>query len=298
MLPALCQPCPQSKASKGFALASGDLSKAKMAFLLESPGPDEPAFLVKDLVDGAEEMQRRRAAYPTLEDRFIKMGAPVVGRSGTVLWQWLAEPMGLHRVDVAIFNTLDCYPGKDEKGAFAYPKGAVRKKAEATCASLWLQPLLDWRPTVSVVGMHPAALSRDIVPLPVVLRAIEKAKVFAAKGERVLLLLGGKAAKHWLGYGENTTRWCGHWQRENDLTYQLRFRRWEEARKLTTEKKPKVKKLGAKDFLRMFHERYVGDNQFGPIKYCMPFPPVLSKEQYGQLSSLLAPKLKKTLEAA
>src|SRR4029077_13939360 len=139
MLPALCQPCPQAQFSKGFALASGNLATAKMAILLESPGPEEPSFLVKDLVDGTAEMDRRWERYPLLEDRFVRMGAPVVGRGGAVLWDWLMEPMGLHRIDVAIFNTLNCYPGKDDKGGFAYPKGNTRKKAEAMCADIWMK---------------------------------------------------------------------------------------------------------------------------------------------------------------
>lgn len=239
--------CPMSSVAKGFACHSGALPpRSGIAVLLESPGPDEPVFLVKDLVDGAAEVERRRTQYPELESRWVNVGAPVVGRAGTLMWSWILGPMGLQRSDVAVFNTLHCYPGKDATGAFAYPKGSVRKKAEATCASLWLQGLMAWEPTVSVVAMHPSAISRDVVPLPMVLRAVERAKVFAAKGERVLLLMGGKAAKHWMGYAENTTRWCGHWQRETAYTRARRAERWDFNRRINTMKTPKVKKLTVK----------------------------------------------------
>ena len=241
--PCIDAACPLAPRAKGFALPSGNLQTAKMALLLEMPGDTEHGFLVRELVDGEAELQRRRTLYPSLETKFVNIGAPVVGRAGYFLWTNLMSPLGLQRTDVAIFNVCQCACGKDADGTFFYPKGAERKRAEATCAELWLQPLLSWHPTVSVVGMHPSALVRDITPLPMVLRAIEKAKQFYLAGERVLLLLGGKAAKHWLGYAENTTRFVIHHQHESDLTYRLRQERWDKGRHLSVTKEKRVKKF-------------------------------------------------------
>lgn len=263
-VPSQCGDCPMTSVAKGFALHSGAMPpKSGICVLLESPGPDEPSYLVKDLIDGAAEMSRRREQYPQLEDRWIRMGAPVVGRAGTLMWSWILAPLGLQRSDVAVFNTLHCYPGKTSVGVFAYPTGAMRKRAEATCAQTWMTSLLTWDPTVSVVAMHPSAISRDVTPLPVVLRAVEKAKMFAAKGERVLLLMGGKAAKHWMGYGENTTRWCGHWQAESEYTRRKRLERWNENRRLSVTKTVKVRKLTAKGALARLLSRLTECKSYG-----------------------------------
>lgn len=159
------------------------------------------------------------------------------------------RPMGLERSDVGIFNCLSCYPGKTADGGFFYPTGSIRKRAEATCADRWMKPLIDWNPSVSIVCMHPSALSRDITPLPMALRAIERAKMFAAKGERVLLLMGGEAAHHWMSYGSNVTRWTGHWQAETDWTRARRNERWDANRRLSVTKVAKVRKLTAKTAL-------------------------------------------------
>lgn len=236
-----------SSVAKGFALHSGAMPpKSGICILLESPGPEEPVFLVRNLIDGTAEIERRRKRYPELGEKWTNVGAPVVGRAGFLMWNWILMPLNLQRSDVAVFNSLCCYPGKSADGTFAYPKGNVRKRAEATCAEKWLQPLLEWNPTVSVVSMHPSAISRDVTPLPVVLRSVERAKVLAAKGERVLLLMGGKAAKHWMGYGENTTRWCNHWQIETPWTRQRRQERWDENRRLSVVKVKREKKMTLK----------------------------------------------------
>jgi hypothetical protein len=262
--------CPMVATAKNFACHSGQMPpRSGICILLESPGSDEGIFLVKDLVGGLAEIERRRKLYPDLEDKWTRVGAPVVGRAGTLMWYWILQPLNLQRSDVAVFNTLHCYPGKSADGTFAYPKGNVRKRAEATCAHTWLQPLLEWDPTISVIAMHPSAISRDVTPLPVVLRAIEKAKVFAAKGERVLVLMGGKAAKHWMGYGENTTRWCGHFQFETEFTRRLRRERWDANRRLSVEKKVKAaKKLTAKTALDLLLSEFAAAvNENGTTVY-------------------------------
>lgn len=288
-VPAQCGDCPMSSVAKGFALSSGALPpKSGICILLESPGPEEPVFLVRNLIDGAAEIERRRKKYPELLEKWTNVGAPVVGRAGTLMWFWILQPLGLQRSDVAVFNTLHCYPGKRPDGTFAYPLGNVRKRAEAQCASLWLTALVDWSPTISIVAMHPSAISRDVTPLPVVLRAVEKAKGFAAKGERVLLLMGGKAAKHWMGYGENTTRWCGHFQVETEFTRRKRAERWDSNRRLSVEKK--TKKLSWKQrflILLQLAER-VNEDEFQI--------PNMSKLLYDELIAMATPKPKKVKE--
>lgn len=290
--------CPMASVAKGFALHSGTVPpKSGIALLLESPGPDEPAFLVKDLPDGLVELQRRRERYPDLDARWVNVGAPVVGRAGTLMWQWMMAPMGLHRNDVAIFNTLHCYPGKDAAGEFAYPKGGERKKSEACCADLWLRPLVAWDPTLSVVAMHPSAIQRDVVPLPMVLRAIERAKQAAARGERVLLLMGGKAAKHWLGYGENTSRWCGHWQQETDFTRRKRAERWARNREVSVTKEKRVRKLTARTALEIlllgFTQLNGGNGDLVGYQYSGE---VISPTLYDAMFSLIQSKPRKTKE--
>ena len=272
-----------------------------MCILLESPGPEEPTFLVRDLMQGEfEESNRRHERYPFLEEKYCKIGAPVVGRSGQLLWRWLMQPMGLQRSDVAIFNTICCLPPRGAKGEFQYPKGAVRKRAEATCAQTWMQPLMEWDPEVAVVAMHPSALSRDIVPLPVVLRAIERAKKFALAGRRVLLLMGGKAAHHWLGYAENTTKWTCHYQEETLWTRVRREARWERNRGLKVGKEPRKKKLTVKAALALLLSEFkcvteVDETAEGGSKTVYRYAgPSISPVLYDAMKVLTAPAKKRS----
>src|SRR5437879_403368 len=106
--------CPMATVARGFACHSGALpAKSGIAVLMESSGPEESSYLVKDLVDSAAELSRRRAQYPALDDRWVRMGVPVVGRAGSLMWHWMMAPMGLQRSDVAVFNTLHCCAAKD-----------------------------------------------------------------------------------------------------------------------------------------------------------------------------------------
>src|SRR6266566_5174866 len=157
-LPQQCQAseCPLAAKAHGFSLHSGLLPpRSGIAILMEGAGPGESSFLVRDLPGGVEEVQRRQSLYPGLEDKYSKLGAPSVGRSGALLWQWVMRAVNLQRSEVFIANTLACCCGKTPDGGAFYPIGNVRKRAEATCGELWLQPLLAWDPTVSVVGMNP-----------------------------------------------------------------------------------------------------------------------------------------------
>lgn len=250
-VPQQCGDCPQAPISKGFSLSSGLMPpKSGICILLENPDSNDCANRTKDLADGLIEIKRREALYPGLEEKWIRLGSPATSWDDiiTTMWNWILSPMGLQRSDVGLYFTLNCFPGRDGSRKLLWPKGDFRKKAEATCAGLWLGPLLAWDPTVSVVGMAVASRS-DSTPIPIALRAVEKAKMFAKQGERVLLLMGNRAARHWLGYGENSTRWAGHWQRETEGTRRRRSERWSENRRLSVVKVARVKKLTAKTAL-------------------------------------------------
>lgn len=257
--------------------------------MLETPDANDCASRVKDLPDGLVEIERRIAAYPTLEDRWIRLGAPATSWDDkiTTMWNWILNSMALQRSDLALFFTLNCFQGR-EGGKLIYPKGDVRKKAEATCAGLWLKPLMDWRPTVTVVGIEIASRS-DSTPVPIGLRCVEKAKKFAAAGERVLLVIGNRAAKHWLSYAENSTRWAGHWQQESDFTYRRRQERWDENRRLSVVKKAKrEKKLTAKTALALLLSK-AGPLQTPGIN-CFDF--FIPCEQYNEMLLLCETKKK------
>ena len=79
----------------------------------------------------------------------------------------------------------------------------------------------------SVINFHPDDIVKSAVALPLQIAAFKIAKELADAGHRVIVCCGGKAAKAFLGYGENVTRWCGHVQRETDLTRRLRRERLE-----------------------------------------------------------------------
>jgi len=194
-----------AETASGFALDSGDLSTAKMVVALEAPGGDEIALRLDHDPEWADEIERRRALYPELDERFIRQGAPVVGRAGTLYWHWMMKPVGLQRSDVFQTNVLRCKPPKH--GDSNYPTGDVRKQAEKCCAH-WDRHAA-FGVNTAVVTLHPAALVRDITPLPLVVEDVRKARDYMLEGRRVMLLAGGKPAKVFTGGRENTTYWRG-----------------------------------------------------------------------------------------
>ena len=226
--PAYCHEsgCPLAERGTGFCLGSGDPKTAKLALLLEAPGSEEVLFRLtpekgRRFYETQEEcdaeLATRRRDYPELESRFIKTGVPVVGRSGFELVQWAFPAAGLRRADLFIDNGLRCLPPK--QGDSHYPNGPERKLAEAKCRHFDRFHL--FKPDASVISLHPAGIVREPVGLWLQVKNLEKARDFVKQSLRVLVLAGGKAAKWWLGYGENVTRWQGTYE-WNDAGAQAR----------------------------------------------------------------------------
>lgn len=203
----------QSK-GKGFVLGVGDPSTAKLSIILEAPGAEEISFPI----DGpgapgiipVDELQRRERDYPELAGtRFVKVGAPVVGESGSLLNQWILPKVGVRREDVYVDNTLRCLPPKNKQGQ-PYPIEEEKAKAEGCCREWDRVQKFDVK--VVELSLHPAGILREVTPLPLLIKDFEKAVGFTRQGYNTLLLLGGKAAEVFLGYGENVTRWRGHYE--------------------------------------------------------------------------------------
>lgn len=214
--PEECACCPLYDIGTGFALDAGDPFTAKLVACCEAPGGDEVEFRLDAQEDKfwEAELGRRRAAYPQLgavypplAERFIRQGAPVVGRSGQFYWNKMMGPVGLKREDVFQMNVLRCKPPKI--GDSNYPTGETRKEAEA-CCRMWDRHQ-QFKPDTAVITIHPAALVRDITPLPLVLEDVRKARDFAAQGRRVMLLVGDKAAHQFAGTPGNITWWRGNY---------------------------------------------------------------------------------------
>jgi len=233
--------CPLAGKGTGFVLGSGDPKTAKLALFLEAPGRDELTYTVDDA-----ELARRRKAFPYLSDEFLRRGQPVVGKAGGILWNWGLGAVQISRESVFVDNGLRCLPPK--LGESQYPTGDVKKKAEACCRQYdrWN----EYGATVNLVNIHPAAIARDVTPLPLMIRVFEKAKDYAASAERPLVLCGGKVVQLWMGYAGNVTRWCGHYQMETSLTGTLRSNRMKEGMKVAIKAKAvKAKKIKVKDVI-------------------------------------------------
>lgn len=229
--------CPLAAQGQGFALPSGDIHTSRLAFLLETPATEEINYDLSqtnrrsvpspwDIPDVPAELERRSLLYPHLVGAYLRRGVPVVGRSGMELFSWALRASGIGRRDVYIANVLQCYPGKGKDGTVAYPTGKDRKHAESCCASLWWRLDSIFKPDIAVINFHPAAIIRDVTPLSLQIAAFTRAIRFVQDGYKVLVCCGGKAAKAWFGYGDNVTRWVGHYQRETNLTRQMRAERF------------------------------------------------------------------------
>ena len=161
--------------SKGFVLGSGDPKTAQVALVLEAPGADEVQFVLEAVperkffrseqeVQG--EIERRKQRYVDVPLASLYRGAPVVGKTGSMLNQWLLPNAGLKREQLFLDNTLRCLPPKSKQGA--YPKGKERQAAERCCRHF--DRLEEFKPEVVVATMHPATLMREITPLPLLIK--------------------------------------------------------------------------------------------------------------------------------
>lgn len=188
--PKQCEGCALYNKGKGFVLGSGDPCTAKLAVMLEAPGHTE----LEGKADESEIALRTRD-YPDLPASNIQVGLPAIGPSGREVDMWVLKPLGLARRDVFVDNCLRCLPPKGKNGE-PYPVGDERKAAEAHCRvyDRWAA----YRPTVSIISLHPAAILRDTTPLPLQLADFRKGLEFRQAGERPLILAGNKASEMWL----------------------------------------------------------------------------------------------------
>lgn len=229
--PSGCGTCPLNETGKGFCLSQGDPATAQLAICLETPAQEEIGYLVipppllpkfgYDLTSrqrkvlptkesGQREMEIRGRLYPNMDASFYQRGVPIVGRTGAAIESWLFAKVGIQRDQIFLTNTLHCLPPKAKSGA-TYPIGKTKLQAELECRQ-YDQGLRVFRPQVIVLTLHPASLFKDIVPLPLVIKDLEKAVSFVRAGHRTLVLMGGHAAEVFLGYGSNVTRWRGHYE--------------------------------------------------------------------------------------
>lgn len=213
----LCE-CPSFKSSgKGFVLGVGDARASRLGVVLEAPGQEELGFLIDGVgapgIIPPDELARREHLFPDLEHKFRVKGAPVVGKSGSLLNQWVFPKAGIQRDKIFVDNTLRCLPPKNKQGKY-YPIGDDKAKAELCCRQ-W-DRVQDFKPDVVEVTLHPAGLLREINPLPLFIKDLEKASGFVHQGFKTLVLMGGSAATAWLGYADNVSRWRGHYEKLKD----------------------------------------------------------------------------------
>jgi uracil-DNA glycosylase len=212
--PNSCATCPLYGKSRGFAVGVGDPRAAKMAFILETPASNEIGWFLNNpapdvIPSPATELLRRQELYPNVDRQFLIKGVPVVGATGNILNGWIFPKVGIRRSDVYISNTLSCLPQRNRQNQ-NYPTGTDKTKAEHACRQY--DAIQLFRPDAIVITFHPAALMREITPLPLLIRDLEKANAFVKQGLRTLVLMGGRAAEVFLGYGSNVSRWRGHYE--------------------------------------------------------------------------------------
>lgn len=205
--------CPLAGVAKGFVLGSGSPSKARYGACLEAAGRDEIVFELKpnanrQFLSTAEacekELAERRAAYPNLDEKWLKTGAPIVGATGGALTWWILPKVGLRREEFFVDNVLRCLPPKSKSGG-QYPTGETRKQAERCCRQYdrWE----EFNPNTIVLTIHPSSLLREITPLPLLIKDVERVRDFTSQGRRVLLLLGEKL--HMLSCDMQRTQFAG-----------------------------------------------------------------------------------------
>ena len=195
-------------------LDCGDPKTAQMVLLAEAPGKNEVVHLLdpEHYFWGSinqTNLNIRKKYFPDIPEKIRKLGMPLVGKSGMALNQWFFNPLGIKREQTILANTLRCLPPKH--GESHYPIGEERKEAEQHCRQY--DNLIEaFKPDIAIITIHPAAVLREAAPYPLVLMDFQKARDFVKAGTRPVVLTGGKAVKRFLGYGENVTKFRGHYQ--------------------------------------------------------------------------------------
>lgn len=228
---------------RGFVLGVGDPATAKYAAIFEAPGREEIAFslhpvsgrgFLETQAQVNEELGRRKKRYEGIPEKLLRLGAPVVGPTGMALMMWVFPKLGIKREEFFLDNTIRCLPPKGSKGY--YPTGDEKKSAERCCRQY--DRLDEFRPDIAIATLHPAGILREITPLPLLIKDMEKVRDFSQAGKRTMALLGGKAVQAFLRYGENVTKWRGHYVRLKED--------WIQTYKQLFEFRAKVKKSRAK----------------------------------------------------
>lgn len=213
--PPTCEGCSLHGIGRGFVPDSGNFETAKYLLCFEAPGQQEIIFQLRPIArrgffetqqECDAEIARRRKAMPDVPINFLRQGAPIVGPTGFATQRWILDRVGIKRSDCAIMNVLRCLPPRGKTGD-PYPTGEARKIAEAHCRRY--DRVAEFNPNTTVVTLHPASVIREVTPLPLVVKDMEKVRDFTVQGRKVMTLLGGKAAHAFLGYAQNVTRWRG-----------------------------------------------------------------------------------------
>lgn len=143
----------------------------------------------------------------SIEEKFLRLGAPVVGRTGSLVESWLFKSLAIaSRHEIFIDNTLRCLPPKNKQGE-NYPIGDERKEAERCCRQWDRLPLMG--PQLAVLTLHPASLMREVTPLWLVVKDFERVRDYVRQGYKTMLCLGGKAGHLFMGIPESVLRLRG-----------------------------------------------------------------------------------------
>ncbi len=224
--PDTCAACPLYRKAKGFALDYGDPRRCRFVVQLEQPGKSEIMYAFAAGQFGVldqHELARRKTDYPDVGERYLKNGAALIGKSWSLISQWVFARLGIRRDDLFITNTLRCFSPE-------YPTGDDRKIAEAYCRQydrlhLYCGGTPDALASeqLVIIGIHPAAVLRDVTLLPLLIRSAEKAADGARAGAKTILLLGGKAVRSYLGYFDAVSKYQGHytWTSQSLTQFQM-----------------------------------------------------------------------------
>jgi len=273
--------CPLYGTSHGFVADEGDHRTAKLTLVTDVPFRSEVTAFVEP-----DELARRRAAYPDVPVSILSRGRPIAEGAGELFGQAL-RPLGLTQRDVYVMSVIRCC-GDMTDPKKAYPTGDVRKKAEATCR-MWDRHV---QPDILVSNFRPVDLVGDITPLPLQVRAFEKAKDFVAQGHKVAVLCGPRAVKAFVGFHENVNRFVGDYTWNTDELRMSQAERWEHGRSLTIrvkgERVERRKKLTVRTALATLLATVVPDSEgnYTVVK-------LLTQSEFDEMRALLAVKPKK-----
>lgn len=197
--PNQCAGCPLL--AKGYGFVSGTYQNTPITIIDESnnaiPNPK---------VNLADAQLFAIGEAPAVHE--VDRNQPFCGEAGNIFKGWILKNADINFDSIVVDNVLRCGQ-KDNK----LPDKKVLKTAVAHCRQY--DRTRDFQPSRFVFTLHPSAILRDVVPLPLVIHDWCRAKQMG----KCIILMGKTATQKYFKFVSSIRSWRGNYEPIDEQDY-------------------------------------------------------------------------------